>query len=858
MSKNSRRFDWLPVIVFIILISSTLVIFKIYNDYLYEKNYALFDNETDLIKLKIEQRLDLYGQILESGRAFIEVSDEINRSDWKVFVESQNILNRYPGVQGVAIVKHTTDENEFLKDMQELKSNSLLNRDVPSRSYDGAYNYVFLIEPVNERNLYAYGFDITTEPTRRLSFEKARDTNDFSLSNRITLVQEIDEDKQFGFLFNLPFYEKGKQISSVDERRENFLGIVNMPFRITDFMENVLEEDFPHIEMKIYDGKISDDNFMYSNEYLGFQNSSDVIFNKELEINIFGNLWTLSFGGTESLISHEEILVGYLIIAIGLVISVFSFFLISLYRKPVVINETELENKKFVARNIVTIIFITSGAIILLIWYGVILQIVENPDDLIEHTSQNIGTIQTRENLESELSEPTQALIEWYREIKDKEGFTYLVETKYLAKDIQSDEVIWELTIPELMNGLTRQYIDKEGHITFPNHLEKKNYRVYDLGGEVLNYDFSKELVVEGLQVYEFTGTTTFDISDEYPEFYPNKIFEDYTSVDYVEPLTGTAISYKENFVDYTIIDGEKRPILIVENWPTNFSQQNSINIANYYKSLYIFYEFVVPLIIISILSVIYIIFRLSKKIFSETLEIRSMREAGKNKNLMISMVHHELKNPMQPILLSAEMLQRDETLSAKQKDRVKVILSGLDQMNFLLNDFRELERLDRNKMKFNMQKEDLRELIDEIITKFKPTAESKNISLNLDMEGTWTLVMDKKRIEQVISNILQNAIDFVLPDSGKISVKVQRQDESTLISIQDNGPGIAPELAEQVFDEFYQIKSPSNAHRKGIGLGLAICKKIIEVHGGKIWVDTGYSSGARFCITIPEKYSEF
>ena len=858
MSKNSRRFDWLPVIVFIILISSTLVIFKIYNDYLYEKNYALFDNETDLIKLKIEQRLNLYGQILESGRAFIEVSDEINRSDWKVFVESQNILNRYPGVQGVAIVKHTTDENEFLKDMQELKSNSLLNRDVPSRSYDGAYNYVFLIEPVNERNLYAYGFDITTEPTRRLSFEKARDTNDFSLSNRITLVQEIDEDKQFGFLFNLPFYEKGKQISSVDERRENFLGIVNMPFRITDFMENVLEEDFPDIEMKIYDGKISDDNLIYSNEYLGFQNSSDVIFNKELEINIFGNLWTLSFGGTESLISHEEILVGYLIIVIGLVISVFSFFLISLYRKPVVINETELENKKFVARNIVTIIFITSGAIILLIWYGVILQIVENPDDLIEHTSQNIGTIQTRENLESELSEPTQALIEWYREIKDKEGFTYLVETKYLAKDIQSDEVIWELAIPELMNGLTRQYIDKEGHITFPNHLEKKNYRVYDLGGEVLNYDFSGELVVEGLQVYEFTGTTTFDISDEYPEFYPNKIFEDYTSVDYVEPLTGTAISYKENFVDYTIIDGEKRPILIVENWPTNFSQQNSINIANYYKSLYIFYEFVVPLIIISILSVIYIIFRLSKKIFSETLEIRSMREAGKNKNLMISMVHHELKNPMQPILLSAEMLQRDETLSAKQKDRVKVILSGLDQMNFLLNDFRELERLDRNKMKFNMQKEDLRELIDEIITKFKPTAESKNISLNLDMEGTWTLVMDKKRIEQVISNILQNAIDFVLPDSGKISVKVQRQDESTLISIQDNGPGIAPELAEQVFDEFYQIKSPSNAHRKGIGLGLAICKKIIEVHGGKIWVDTGYSSGARFCITIPEKHSEF
>ncbi len=851
MSKNLRKFDWLPVIVLIILLSSTMVIFKIYNDYTYEKNHLLFESQTELLKLKVEQRLDIYSQILESGRALIEVDDEISRSDWKVFVESQNIQERYPGVQGIGIVKHTTDENEFLKDMQELEDNSLLNRDIPTRSFDEAYNYVFLLEPPDKRNLNAYGLDITTEPVRRQAFEKARDTNAFSATNRITLVQEIDEEKQFGVLLNLPFYEKGKQISNVDERRENFLGIVNMAFRMADFMSSVLDNELPDIEVKIYDGEISDDNFMFSNKPLDFQDSNDIIFIKESQINVFGNSWTLSFAGTANLISHEDNIIGTFIVVTGLAISVISFFLISLYRKPVVIREKQSEGKKFVSRNSVIIIFITSGAIILLTWYGIAVPILENPDELIEHTSQNIGIIQVREDLESELTKSSQALIEWYRVIKDKDGYTYTIETTYIAKDILNDEVLWELTIPESMNSITRQYTDKDGHVTFPNHLEKKNYRVYDLGGEVLEYEFSKELNVGDLVVYEFKGTTTFDISDEYPEFYPNRIYEDYTSVDYVEPVTGTAISYRENFVDYAIIDGEKIPILIVENWPTNFSQQNSINIAKYYKSLYFFYEYIVPLIIIAILIISYIIFILNKKIFSETLEILSMKESEKNKNLMISMVHHELKNPMQAVLLSAELLQMKETLSEKQKERIKVIISGLEQMNFILNDLRELERLDRNKIEFSMEKEDLRELIESIITRFKPIAESKKISVDLDMSGTWTVVIDKKRVEQVIFNILQNAADFVLPDSGKISIKVQKQ-KGTLISIQDNGPGISPELAEKVFDEFYQIKTPKATHRKGIGLGLAICKKIINAHGGKIWVDTEYSSGARFCITLP------
>ena len=90
MLKFLRRFDFLPIVVLILFIVGTFVIWYVYNDYVLKKNYDLFDHETELIKLKIQQRLALYAQILESGRAFFEVSNDVQRSDWKTFVEAQN------------------------------------------------------------------------------------------------------------------------------------------------------------------------------------------------------------------------------------------------------------------------------------------------------------------------------------------------------------------------------------------------------------------------------------------------------------------------------------------------------------------------------------------------------------------------------------------------------------------------------------------------------------------------------------------------------------------------------------------------------------------------------------------------
>lgn len=853
MLKFLHRFDFLPIVVLILFIVGTFVIWYVYNDYVLKKNYDLFDHETELIKLKIQQRLVLYAQILESGRAFFEVSNDIQRSDWKTFVEAQNIQQRYPGIQGVGFTKHTLNEDEFLNDMQELRDESLLNREISNITSDGAYDYIFFLEPPDNRNLKAYGYDMTSESNRRLAIERARDSNDFALSGKVTLVQEITEEKQFGFLLYLPIYHHGKEISTIDERRDNLLGFVYQPFRVGDFMNAILDENNKEIAVSIFDQKLSDDNLMYQNTKSENLNS---IFNKESEVDIYGHTWIVSFQSGDDIIPFIDSLVGNMILVMGLTISIIYFFIIRYYRKYIVKEQTyyadsrNSSNKKFK----IPILFVTSGILVLLMWYVVILPILENPDDLIELTSQNIGIIQTRDDLGSELSEPVVTLFDWYRKIDHKDGLTYSMTTTYLARDIKNDEDYWKLTIPESMNAYTRSYTDKPGYVIFPNHLEMKSLSVYDLGGEVIQYDFLRKIDMNGLPVYVFEGSTTFDISAEYPEFSPYPVYEDYATTANVEPITGIAVAYEERFTDYAIVDGNRIPILTVENWPTDFSQNNLINTANQFKTLYFFYEWIVPLVIVTVFALSFLIYWLVNRIVLEIIKTNFLIASDKQKNQMVSMINHEIKNPLTPIFVSVDTLLSDKTepLTLKQKNRVEIIKTNTARINSLLSDYTDLKNFEMNKIKIQKITTDIKDLLESEISKFGTIAELKKIDIALNMGDSWSVNVDPTRIKQVIFNLLKNSSDFVPNNSGKITIYAKKQGNQTSITIEDNGKGIPTSESEKIFDEFYRI-ADSNYVRQGSGLGLSICKKIIDAHDGKIWADASYSNGAKFIILLPD-----
>ena len=128
-----------------------------------------------------------------------------------------------------------------------------------------------------------------------------------------------------------------------------------------------------------------------------------------------------------------------------------------------------------------------------------------------------------------------------------------------------------------------------------------------------------------------------------------------------------------------------------------------------------------------------------------------------------------------------------------------------------------------------------------------------KQITIDLNIPNSMNLVQcDKDLMMQVMNNLLSNAVKFAPEQSGKIKVSIHTNHDELQVWVEDNGPGIMPDLHELVFDKFFQAKNQTLKKPQGSGLGLAISKKIIEMHHGKIWVESEVGKGCRFIFTLP------
>lgn len=343
---ETKKFDLAPWLILASSIILTIIAYHIYSDYSLKQENDGHDKETERIVDKIVKRMDHYGEVLQAARGLFAASKTVERDEWKTFINTQKITERFPGIQGVGYQKRTTDKETFLKDMQELRTLGLLNRDPPTIDSDGYYRYIFYLEPVNERNKKAYGYNMFSEPVRRDAIERSRDNDAPALSGKVTLVQEITEKKQAGFLLYLPVYENDKPHQTVQERNRYLLGNVYAPFRAGDFINGIITDKMQNLDFLIYDNRVSDETLMYEYSELHMTNPTSHIYTKELHVENFGRTWIIVFYWyPESDVSSGRI-PDYTILTAGLSLSVFLFFIIRNIRKASrKNNEQELESK---------------------------------------------------------------------------------------------------------------------------------------------------------------------------------------------------------------------------------------------------------------------------------------------------------------------------------------------------------------------------------------------------------------------------------------------------------------------------------------------------------------------------------
>jgi len=236
----------------------------------------------------------------------------------------------------------------------------------------------------------------------------------------------------------------------------------------------------------------------------------------------------------------------------------------------------------------------------------------------------------------------------------------------------------------------------------------------------------------------------------------------------------------------------------------------------------------------------------------------RALATASQHKSEFLANMSHELRTPLNAIIGFSEVLsdRMFGELNEKQAEYLGDIHASGQHLLSLINDILDLSKIEAGRMDLEVSAFDLPMTIDNALMLIRERAARRSIELHRSVdERLGQIQADERKIRQVLLNLLSNAIKFT-PEGGRIDVGAKPVNGSVEVSVSDNGVGIAPEDQEAVFEEFKQVGT-ADKKVEGTGLGLALSRKFIELHGGKIWVKSQVGTGSTFTFTIPIRRDE-
>jgi signal transduction histidine kinase len=232
----------------------------------------------------------------------------------------------------------------------------------------------------------------------------------------------------------------------------------------------------------------------------------------------------------------------------------------------------------------------------------------------------------------------------------------------------------------------------------------------------------------------------------------------------------------------------------------------------------------------------------------------RQLEAASRHKSEFLANMSHELRTPLNAIIGFSEVLleRMFGEVNEKQNEYLQDILSSGRHLLSLINDILDLSKIEAGRMELQLTTFDLPQALEGALTLVRERATKQGIALELRVdERLGEFVGDERKIRQIVLNLLSNAVKFT-PEGGRIGVAAALADGVVEISVSDTGIGIAPEDQEAVFEEFRQVGGDYAQKREGTGLGLALTRKFVELHGGKIWVKSEVGKGSTFTFTLP------
>jgi signal transduction histidine kinase len=223
---------------------------------------------------------------------------------------------------------------------------------------------------------------------------------------------------------------------------------------------------------------------------------------------------------------------------------------------------------------------------------------------------------------------------------------------------------------------------------------------------------------------------------------------------------------------------------------------------------------------------------------------------ANQNKSDFLASMSHELRTPLNGVLGASELLGQGifGALNEKQMEYVQDIHRSGVHLLALINDILDLSRIEAGQIELHRETLEVAAFMEGCAAAMRGLAATKSLELRVVAPSEPTVLSaDERRLTQVACNLLSNAVKFA-PGHGTVGFRASREGDSIMFVVEDEGPGIPPEFRERIFERFFRVPS----EQEGTGLGLPLARRLVELHGGRIWLENEARSGSRFCFSVP------
>lgn len=843
--KNNRNSS---ILFFFFSLFLSIFIWHAAEEYYQAINQEKFENFATESQYNIEKHLSRCGDILVSGASFIHASDHVTLQKWHTFVQQLEIEKNYPGMQGYGF-SVMINPSELEAKQKQIGLEGHTDFSLKPAGKRERYSAIIYLEPMNQRNLNAIGYDMYSESVRREAMNLARDTGSMALSGKVTLVQEIDADKQAGILIYMPVYQKGAFPITLEDRQTKLIGFVYSPYRMNDLMQNIhLRREY--LDFEIYDGHSMEDK---ARLYSSISSSYKPRYSALKTLKLYNRTWTIRFVSTETfdranntfyplLITGVSLLVLFLLLQIIFSLIKSRYLLQEQSKK---ITETqknlgETANKLFyISENIPGVVYtyqlFTDGRSCfpyasehIYDIYGLTPQEVSidaskvfdllHPDD-VGHVVETITYSHDH-------------LTVWKDEYRVNHPEKGLIWVKGIAKpEKQSDEsVVWYGYIYDITEN-------KKASIALEESETKYKSLIENIPGIAYRCKFDKDwtMLFMSQEVDAVTGYTSEELVGGKVTYGELILSEDH---EYVDQRVRKAIEKNEVWeIQYRIKNKSGEVKYVYEKGRAIFDQNNNVDYLDGF-----------------LLDVT------TQKQVEEALKIakEAAEDSARAKSEFLAAMSHEIRTPMNGVLGMLGLLDKTN-LDPSQKHQVHVATSSATSLLGLINDILDFSKIEAGKMDIELLEFDLPKELENFVESIGFKAQEKGISLDLDISGIKypTIVFDSSRLRQILINLVGNAIKFTA--QGGVNLKasllpISINEGELRIDVFDTGIGISEEKIATLFNPFTQADSSTTRQYGGTGLGLSIVKRLSELMGGKVSVQSGIGKGSRFTVEFTVK----